>query len=97
MNLIEARKSGKMYKRPCFNHWCSEKGVFTFTTVDLDADDYILKPDEKKKVKVYRPILLEDKSGDMLIYTMAFTWTTSKRNSDSRIVGWEEKEIEVSE
>lgn len=48
MNLTEAIKSGKEFKRPRWNYWINPSYSKVYVCEDLIAEDYIIKEEEKK-------------------------------------------------
>jgi hypothetical protein len=56
LNICEASKSGKRFRRPCMVSWLSAKGYYGFTTEDILANDWEV---EEETISITRRQLAE--------------------------------------
>jgi hypothetical protein len=105
MNLIEALKSGKRFKRPCLETWVDSgskpRDQFYFYREDLIAEDWITEDDKPKLSTWYRPAIFWLPDGEY--YKSCEYWFESKEkvasflketeSSDCVVVEWEERSL----
>jgi hypothetical protein len=95
MNLIEAVKTGELFKRPHWECWQNENDLNVIKKEDLLADDYILKEPKPKIITWYRPTLIWFQ-GSYINFTEN-TWYPSKKDMQdtflSPVVEFETKQL----